>query len=154
MIALLSGLWRYGLVFGLLAALGVWHLADKSRAVDDAVELVRAEYINQALAASESARAKERALNLSVERAKDDALKREKILLADADRADATAGRLRDDIARIRASLPGLTDAAVRRYADAASVVFGQCVSEYRSLAAQADRLANDRQTMIDAWPR
>lgn len=154
MIALLSGLWRYGLVFGLLAALGVWHLADKSRAVDDAVELVRAEYINQALAASESAREKEKALNLSVERAKDDALKREKILLADADRADATAGRLRDDITRIRASLPGLTDAAVRRYADAASVVFDQCVSEYRSLAAQADRLANDRQTLIDAWPR
>lgn len=154
MIALVSGLWRYGLVFGLLAALGVWHLADKSRAVDDAVELVRAEYINQALAASESAREKEKALNLSVERAKDDALKREKILLADADRADATAGRLRDDITRIRASLPGLTDAAVRRYADAASVVFDQCVSEYRSLAAQADRLANDRQTLIDAWPR
>lgn len=154
MIALVSGLWRYGLVFGLLAALGVWHLADKSKAVDDAVEIVRAEYITAALAASESAREKEKALNLSVERAKDDALKREKILLADADRADATAGRLRDDITRIRASLPGLTDAAVRRYADAASVVFDQCVSEYRSLAAQADRLANDRQTLIDAWPR
>lgn len=150
----MSGLWRYGLVFGLLAALGVWHLADKSKAVDDAVEIVRAEYITAALAASESAREKEKALNLSVERAKDDALKREKILLADADRADATAGRLRDDITRIRASLPGLTDAAVRRYADAASVVFDQCVSEYRSLAAQADRLANDRQTLIDAWPR
>lgn len=147
-------LWRYGLFAGFLLALGVWHLADKSRAVDDAVELVRAEYITAALAASESARAKERALNLSVERAKDDALKREKILLADADRADATAGRLRDDITRIRASLPGLTDAAVRRYADAASIVFNQCVNEYRDMAAQADQLANDRQTLIDAWPR
>lgn len=93
MIALLSGLWRYGLVFGLLAALGVWHLADKSKAVDDAVELVRAGYIEAALAASESARSKERALNLSVESLRHD-LQAQKTRSAAV--AAANAGKLRD----------------------------------------------------------
>jgi hypothetical protein len=147
-------LWRYGLFAGILLALGVWHLADKSKAVDDALELLRGEYIAAALVASESARQKEIALILSVESAKNAAAIREKTLLADAGRSRAAADRLRDDLATARVILPGLTRAAVERYADAASVVFNQCVNEYRDMAAQADQLANDRQTLIDAWPR
>ena len=58
----LLGLWRYGLVAAVLAAAGVWHLADKSKGIDDAIELVRAEYINEALAASETARSREHQL--------------------------------------------------------------------------------------------
>ncbi len=154
MIALLSGLWRYGLVAALLAAAGVWHLADKSRAVDDAIELVRAEYITAALAASESARSREKQLQTKVEDAKNAAITREKTLLADAGRSRAAADRLRDDLATARVILPGLTRAAVERYADAASVVFDACVNEYRDVAAQADQLINDRQTLMEAWPR
>jgi hypothetical protein len=147
-------LWRYGLFAGFLLALGVWHLADKSKAVDDALELMRGEYIVAALVASESARQKEIALNLSVESAKNAAAIREKTLLADAGRSRLAADRLRDDLATARVILPSLTRAAVERYADAASIVFNQCVNEYRDLAAQADQLASDRQTLIDAWPR
>lgn len=147
-------LWRYGLFAGFLLALGVWHLADKSKAVDDALERLRGEYIALALVASEKARSQEQKLQTKVQEAKNAAAIREKILLADAGRARLAADRLRDDITSIRASLPGLTDAAVRRYADAASVVFDQCVREYSRMAAQADQLANDRQTLIDAWPR
>ncbi len=154
MLAALAGLWRYGLAIGLLAALGVWHLADKSKAVDNAVEIVRAEYIAAALAASESARSREKQLQTKVQEAKNAAITREKTLLADADRSRLAADRLRDDLATARVILPSLTRAAVDRYADTASVVFDQCVNEYRSLAAQADTLANDRQTLIDAWPR
>ena len=147
-------LWRYGLFAGFLLALGVWHLADKSKAVDNALELMRGEYIAAALVASESARQKEIALNLSVESAKNAAAIREKTLLDDAGRSRLAADRLRDDLATARVILPGLTRAAVERYADAASIVFNQCVNEYRDMAAQADQLANDRQTLIDAWPR
>jgi hypothetical protein len=147
-------LWRYSLFAGFLLALGVWHLADKSKAVDDALELLRGEYIAAALVASESARQKEIALNLSVESAKNAAAIREKTLLADAGRSRAAADRLRDDLATARVILPGLTRAAVERYADAASIVFNQCVDEYRDMAAQADQLASDRKTLIDAWPR
>jgi hypothetical protein len=117
-------------------------------------ELLRGEYIAAALVASESARQKEIALNLSVESAKNAAAIREKTLLADAGRSRLAADRLRDDLATARVILPGLTRAAVERYADAASIVFNQCVNEYRDMAAQADQLASDRQTLIDAWPR
>ena len=147
-------LWRYGLFAGLLLALGVWHLADKSKAVDDALELMRGEYITAALVASESARQKEIALNLSVESAKNAAAIREKTLLADAGRSRLAADRLRDDLATARVILPSLTRAAVERYADTASIVFNQCVNEYRDLAAQADQLTSDRQTLIEAWPQ
>jgi len=58
MMALLA-YWRVGFVAVLIAAGGVWHLADKSKGIDTAVELVRAEYINAALAASEAARSRE-----------------------------------------------------------------------------------------------
>ena len=66
----------------------------------------------------------------------------------------ARSGSYMYDLATARIILPGLTRAAVERYADTASIVFNQCVREYRDLAAQADQLANDRQTLIDAWPR
>jgi hypothetical protein len=59
--ALLS-YWRVGLVGAVIVAAGVWHLADKSKGIDDAVELVRAEYINEALAVSEAARSREQQL--------------------------------------------------------------------------------------------
>ena len=146
--------WRVGLVAALLTAAGVWHLADKSKAVDDAVELVRAEYITAALAASEQARSREKQLQTTVQEAKNAAIAREKTLLADAGRSRLAADRLRDDLTTIRASLPSLADAAVRQYADAASIVFDQCVNEYRDVAAEADRLASDRQTLMEAWPR
>lgn len=91
---------------------------------------------------------------IAVESAKNAAITREKKLLVDAGRSRAAADRLRDDLATARVILPGLTRAAVERYADAASVVFNECVREYRDVAAQADRLASDRQTLMEAWPR
>lgn len=150
----LLAFWKHGLLVALLAALGVWHYADRAKAVSAAVSVVRAEYTAEALAFSEAARRKEIELNLSVERAKNEADIREKKLVADSVRSAAVVGGLRDEISSIRASLPGLTRAAVDRYADTASVVLEQCVNEYRSLAQVADGLASDRQTLIDAWPR
>jgi len=147
-------LWRYGLFAGFLLALGVWHLADKSKAVNDALEQLKGEYIASALVASEKARRQEQQLQTKVQEAKNAAAIREKTLLADAGRARIAVDRLRDDLATTRVILPGLTRAAVERYADAASIVFDQCVNEYRDMAAQADQLASDRQTLIDAWPR
>ena len=145
-------LWRYGLFAGLLLALGVWHLADKSKAVDDALELLRGEYIAAALVASESARQKEIALNLSIESAKNAAAIREKTLLADAGRSRAAADRLRDDLAHNRAAIANATPGAVAAYADTLAVVFEQCTREYLALAGNADAHAIDSDTLFIAW--
>jgi hypothetical protein len=43
---------------------------------------------------------------------------------------------------------------AVRQYAATVNEVFGQCVQEYRGLAAKADGHADDIKTLMDAWPK
>jgi cell division protein FtsB len=63
-------------------------------------------------------------------------------------------GRVRSDLSTLRSQLPSLTEAAVRRYADAASAVFGECAAAYTGLAATADALDLDRSTVMAAWPR
>lgn len=152
MIALL-GLWRYGLIACLLAAAGVWHLADKSRAVDDAVEQVRNEYITAALVASEAARAKESAWQTQLQKAQNEATTRQKTLAADAAALRTERDGLRDQLATAGRHLPGLTRPALERYTNTFGDVFAECVREYSGLAEAADRLASDRQTLIQSWP-
>lgn len=102
---------------------------------------------------AESRRIEQRRQSLVTE-ALNAAKKREIKIAADAGRARDESEWLRSDIAAIRADLPRLTRDAVNRYADAASVVFDQCQREYQDMAANADRFASDRQTLMDAWPK
>lgn len=100
------------------------------------------------------ARAKEQSHAKQLNEARNEAIKRETLLRADADRARTQSERLRSDIAAIRSSLPSLTREAINAYADAASVVFDDCQRNYQSMAEQADRIDSDRQTLSDAWPK
>ena len=68
--------------------------------------------------------------------------------------ARRTADGLRDTLYQFRASLPGLAPAAVIERADTAAELLGACAAEYQDLAAAADRINSDRQTLIEAWPR
>lgn len=102
----------------------------------------------------QDARTKEQEHAKRLQDAQHAATEREKKLRADADALRATAGSLRDDLAEFRRRLPSLTREAVERYADAASVVFGECTAEYQRLAEQADRIDSDRQKLEDAWPK
>lgn len=83
--------------------------------------------------------------------------------------ADAAVARevvLRRDAAGARVALVGLsgateqamraaqtTHAACLERANAISVVLGQCAGRYTGLAATADRIASDREALIDGWP-
>ena len=68
--------------------------------------------------------------------------------------ARRTADGLRDTLYQFRASLPGLAPAAVIERADTAAELLGACAAEYQDVAAAADRINSDRQTLIDAWPK
>lgn len=96
----------------------------------------------------------QQALEQNVKDAQNESLKRAEILQANADAALAQSHSLRDQLAAVRRELPGLTEAAVRRYADAASVVLAECTARYSAVAADADRRANAAQTLSDAWPK
>jgi hypothetical protein len=133
--ALLS-YWRYGLVAALLAAAGVWHLTDKARAVDDAVELVRAENIVAALAASEVNRAKEKTLNLSVERLRNDFAAQK---TRNAAAVVVTAGRLRDlQTALADASAAAANPTAAAGIDAALARIAGECAAALGELDATA----------------
>lgn len=141
----------YGALIGsLVLGYTAWadHIGDQREAT------VRAEYTAAALTATQAARTREQDLQTKVKEAIHAAKTRETKLAADAGRARSESERLRGDLASIRRDLPSLADDAVRRYADSASVVFDQCVREYQSVAADADRLASERQTMMAAWPK
>jgi hypothetical protein len=142
--------WRYGLVAALIAAAGVWHYSDKSRAVDDAVALVRGEYITAALAASESARSKEKALNLSVERLRNDfATQKTRNVAA----AAVSAGRLRDlqtaladaSAASANPTATARIDATLARITSECSIALGEldeAAKQYRSVAQALQQYA------------
>lgn len=100
------------------------------------------------------ARSIEQAHQARVQAALTEATNREKQLRNDAAAAKSAADRLRSTLAQIQRDIPHLTDAAVRRYADAASVVFRECTEEYRALGAVADAIDSDRQTLEQAWPK
>lgn len=139
-----------GLILALVLGVNRWNAHQRDIGYDKAV----AEYTAAALVATQAARAKEQALQTKVNEAQHAAKIRETKLAADAGRARSESERLRGDLAAIRGDLPRLTRDAVNRYADAASIVFDQCQREYQDMAANADRLASDRQTLIDAWPK
>lgn len=155
MTALLN--WRVWAAIALAAGLAFTHFT----AYRSGKAVVRAEWTaerlkqTEQLAAfnAESRRIEQRRQSLVTE-ALNAAKKREIKIAADAGRARAESEWLRSDIAAIRADLPRLTRDAVNRYADAASIVFDQCQRSYQDLAADADRLASDRQTLMDAWPK
>lgn len=93
-------------------------------------------------------------LKQQVQEAKDNAKKREKTLQKSVDVAVASSNSLRNQLTSIRRSLPSLTEQAVRKYADTASTILGDCQSKYQELAARADGLSSDLQTLIEAWPQ
>jgi hypothetical protein len=146
--------YRWLLYGGLIAALvlGAWRLDAhvQQQGYDRAV----AEYTAQALKATEAARVREQSLQSQVTKANDDHQKRETSLLADAGRAATVTASLRSDLANIRASLPGLTRAAVNQRADALAELFGQCGAAFTDMAKKADGHANDSLTLQEAWPK
>lgn len=138
-----------GLVAALVLGYGFWSRHMQGIGYDKAT----AEYTAAALVASEAARAKESAWQTQLQKAQNDATKRQKTLAADAAAARGAADSLRDDLRAVRASLPTLTREAVDRYADTASIVFADCIREYQGLAKAADGHAGDQQTLDDGWP-
>lgn len=104
--------------------------------------------------AQAAARADEQSFALQLQKAQDESAKRETKLRADVADARRSVDGLRGTLYNFRASLPNAAPAAVIARADTAAELLGTCADEYRSVAEAADRIASDRQTLIDAWPK
>lgn len=94
---------------------------------------------------------------IKLQRTKDAAIQsaeiraQEQAALAATARTDAD--RMRSQLAGVPARIARATDSAVREYANAASVVFAECIGKYQELAEKADGHANDARLMREAWP-
>lgn len=135
--AVLGGLWWYGDT-----------KYDEGYAVREAIA-VKAE--SDAKDAAETKRAE---MQANADEAQRKANERAKTLETNAANSRLAADRLRNENASIRNSLPSLTEQAVRKYADTASIVLDSCTAEYQSMAEIADRIDNDRRQLEEAWPR
>lgn len=104
--------------------------------------------------AQAAARAAEQSFALQLQKAQDESAKRETKLRADVADARRSVDGLRGTLYNFRASLPNAAPAAVIARADTTAELLGTCADEYRSVAEAADRIASDRQTLIEAWPK
>lgn len=127
-------------------AMWLWHNASISR-----IEKNQAESEKIAI---EKARDIEKDWQGKVDAAIEEGENRAKKLYSDAVASRNASNKLRVQLSELQQKLPNLTEEAVRKYANAASIVFGECQSEYQSLAEQADKIDSDRKTLEDAWPK
>jgi len=133
--------WRFGLVAVLLVAAGAWHLTDKSKGIDDAIELVRAEYINEALAVSEAARSREQQLITANAKVSHD-FQTEKTRSAAA--VVVTTSKLRDLEATIASAGSSSSNSASPNGADAPfATIAGECGRALAEMDGHATALAS-----------
>lgn len=118
------------------------------------IKQMQLEASTAALESEKKARAIESEYAKKLQEAQNAAAKRETTLRADAAGARNAVVGLRDQLAEIRRNLPEATIAACRVRADALADVFGQCAARYSGLAETTDRHVNDKQTLIEAWPK
>ena len=141
-----------GIAGAILAGVLAWHI--QAWRYDAQIEGIKAHHAAESAKAQADTRAAELAFNQRLQDAQNAATKRETKLRADAAAARRTADGLRGTLYEFRASLPNAAPAAVIARADTAAELLGTCADEYRSVAEAADRIASDRQTLIDAWPK
>ena len=135
-----------------VAASSAWHI--QYLRYDGRVKSLQAQHAQVLADARDKAAAIERGYQQQLNKARDDATKRETKLRRDAAAARAAADGLRDGIYQFRAKLPTATQPACAVAADTAAQLLGECSAAYQGLAETADRIASDRQTLIDAWPK
>ena len=135
-----------------LAAASTWHV--QAWRYDAQIADIKAAQAQAATLASEETARNFRAITTQYEGALNDARKRESNLRRHVAAARTESDGLRDAIYAFRAKLPNATATTVAVAADTAAELLGTCADEYRSVAEAADRIASDRQTLIDAWPK
>jgi predicted NodU family carbamoyl transferase len=121
---------------------------------DRGYDQAQSEYQVKALAASESARIKEREMRDQINESEKLARQREVIIRADVDSVRTERDRLRQQLAATRNRLSTATADAVREYAHTLDDVLQQCTERLERVARAADGHASDVLTLQQAWPK
>ena len=141
-----------GIAGAVLASITAWQV--QAWRYDAQIASIQAQHAAATAKAQSDARATEKALSDKLQEAQNNATKRENKLRNDAAAARRTADGLRDTIYSIRADLPSYSQSSAAKTADTAAELLQQCADAFTGLAEETDRIASDRQTLIDAWPK
>jgi hypothetical protein len=154
LLRLLPG-WAYGVIsLALAGALAASHRYAYEAGADNREAHVQNKYLKDYTESLQAARDKEQSLQAKARKAEHDFSTRKNRILADAAASRRESDGLRNELASIRTSLPAQSLAASRGIADALAELFGACTERYLRVAEQADALQNERDTLIQAWPK
>lgn len=115
---------------------------------------VRAEYAKQLADAKDAARQREQQLQSQVNEANQHAQERDQTIQALAARAGMSTNSLRDTIAAIGGSMSSATADALRNTARTYGDILAECAARRGELAVTAEKLNNEKRTLIEAWPK
>lgn len=142
-------------VIAVALAAGAWRCYSAGKAAVRAEwQADIAERTAQALAASETNRLRERAMQRTKDEAINAAEKRATIFRRDADAVAVERNGLRDDLAASRSGIAAASCDSVRQRAATLTDVFEQCAERYSGMAKKADGHASDSLTLQQAWPK
>lgn len=136
------------IVSAALSGWGVWQVQDWRYGNKEA------ERISQVLEDNRLNRVTEQKQAKTVIGAINEARKREATARDDAAGAQSERDKLRNDLDKLKSSLPGLTPDACRERAATVTELFDRCTNAYQGLAGKAQRHADDTLTLEQAWPR
>ena len=144
---------KLGLVAILLGGgvLGVHKYNDHFR--EEGRAEVREEYKDKLIAAQDAAQKETAALNQKIKEANNAANRRNKQIDEAHAAANSANTSLQSALDHLRLSVPSATAASLANSVTTLSTVFGQCATEYGSLAVISDRHSNDAQRCIESWP-
>lgn len=135
-----------------LAGVVAWNV--QSWRWDAKYQTLQQQYTQSQIDAEAAKRKAEDDYNARYTKALNDARKREANLRS----AMAAAGResdgLREQLSTANQQLASASESAVRRYASTIGDVLAECADRYTSMAATADRRADEVRTLIEAWPQ
>lgn len=143
------------LVFGALASgavLGVHTVLEHAREAGRAE--VRAEWGRANVAAEKAAKAQSEAWRGARDAAVTDGAKREETIRSLAATSAAAAGGLRDAVAKIDRAVPDYSADALRALTGTYGQLLAECAGRYTGMAEKAERLNNDKRTLMEAWPK
>ncbi len=128
------------LAFALFIGVELWERKIERRGYDRA----QAEYSQQAIIASESARLRERELQQQVKDAENEAKQREKDIVADVIATRNERDRLRSELATAGSRMSAASFVTVREYASTLSSIFEECAGHLEGMARNAAGHASD----------
>jgi chromosome segregation ATPase len=148
--------WLLQIVAGIIFTLGIAYGAHRFIVHEQQIGYNKAvaEYTAKALAAEQTARAKEQDLNNQITEARNEAAKRDEQINKLADALDNAYQRLRDTTTTIRRNLPKDSPTTVTNTADAALSALAECSDRYSELAKTADEYASEIKLLQDSWPK